>query len=105
MHFVTLMVPPLRTDHSLMHNSTRGTFPSHKGLQMRFLENVHFRPFSRVAHDFQHSGQSFCKIPDVDKLLLEVIWRGFHLFLDHSTRFGPFSARLGAFGTENYVPK
>jgi hypothetical protein len=53
-------------------------YPGQKGLQVRFLENVRFRQFSWVAHDFQHSGQSFRNIPDVDKLLLEVIWRGFH---------------------------
>jgi hypothetical protein len=79
MHFVTLTVPPPRTDHSLMHNSTRGISPSQKGLHVRFRENVRFAPFSWViAHDFQDSGQFFCNIPDVHRLLLQDIWRGFH---------------------------
>jgi hypothetical protein len=60
MHFVTLTVPPPRTDHSLMHNNTRGMSPGQKGLQVRFHENVRFGPFSWViAHDFQDSGQFF----------------------------------------------
>jgi hypothetical protein len=32
MHFVTLTVPPPRTDHSSMHNSTRAISPGQKGL-------------------------------------------------------------------------
>jgi hypothetical protein len=60
MHFVTPMVPPPHTDHSLMHNRTRGMSPGQKGLQVRFRENVHFGPFTWViAHDFQHPGQFF----------------------------------------------
>jgi hypothetical protein len=60
MHFVTPTVPPPRTDHSLLHNSTRGMSPGQKGLQVRFRENVRFGPFSWViAHDFQHSSQFF----------------------------------------------
>ena len=78
-YFVTPTVPPPRTDHSLMHNSTMGMSPGQKGLQVRFHENVRFGPFSWViAHDFQHSGQFFCNIPDVHRLLVEDIWRGFH---------------------------
>jgi hypothetical protein len=45
MHFVTVMVPPPSTDHSLMHNSTRGMSPVQKGLQLHFRENVRFGPF------------------------------------------------------------
>jgi hypothetical protein len=79
MHFITLMVPPPRTYHSLMHNSTRGMSPSQKGLQVRFRENIRFGPFSWViAHDFQDPSQFFCNIPDVLTLLLQDIWRGFH---------------------------
>jgi hypothetical protein len=53
MHFVTLTVSPPRTDHGLMHNSTKGMPPGQKGLQMRFRENVRFGPFSWViAQDF-----------------------------------------------------
>jgi hypothetical protein len=60
MHFITLTVPPPRTDHSLMHNSTRGMSPGQKCLQVRFRENVRFGPFSwDVAHDFQDSSQFF----------------------------------------------
>jgi hypothetical protein len=81
MYFITLTVPPPRTDHSLKHNSTRGMFPGQKGLQVRFLENVRFGPFSWViAHDFQDSGQFFCNIPDVHRLLLQDIWPGFDDF-------------------------
>jgi hypothetical protein len=61
MHFITRTVPPPRTDHSLMHNSTSGMSPGQKGSQVRFRENVRFTPFSWViAHDFQDSGQFFC---------------------------------------------
>jgi hypothetical protein len=84
MHFVTLTVPPHRTDHSLMHNSTRCMCPGQSGLQVCFRENVRFGQFSWViAHDFQQTGQFFCNISVVHILLLEVIWRGSHWFLDH----------------------
>jgi hypothetical protein len=46
--FVTLMVPLPRTDHSLMHYTTRGRSPSQKGFQVCFRENVRFGPFSWV---------------------------------------------------------
>jgi hypothetical protein len=49
MHFITLTVPPPRTDHSLMHNSTRGRSPGQKGLQVRFRENVSFGPCTRFS--------------------------------------------------------
>jgi hypothetical protein len=45
MHFVTLTVPPPRTDHSLMHNSTRDISLGRKGLRVRFRENVRFWQF------------------------------------------------------------
>jgi hypothetical protein len=74
MHFITLMVPSPRTDHSLMHNNTSGMSPCLKRLQVRFRENVRFGPFSWViAHDFQDSGQFFCNILDVHRLLLQDI--------------------------------
>jgi hypothetical protein len=79
MHFVTPTVPLPCTDHSLMHNSTRGMSPGQKGFQVLFRENVRFGPFSWViAHNFQHSGQFFCNIPNVHRLLVGDIWRGFH---------------------------
>jgi hypothetical protein len=60
MYFDTLMVPPPSTDHSLMHNNTKGMSLGQKGLHVRFHVNVRFGPFSWViAHDFQHSGQFF----------------------------------------------
>jgi hypothetical protein len=86
-----------------MHKTTGGSSPGQKGLQVHFLENVHFRLFSWViAHDFQHSGQVFCYIPHVHKLLVEHIWRGFHLFLDRRVHV---LGRVVAFPTENYLPK
>jgi hypothetical protein len=75
MHFFTVTVPPLRTDHSLMHNSIRGMSPGQKVSQVRFRDNIRFGPFSWViAHDFQQSGPFFRNNPDVHILLLEVIW-------------------------------
>jgi hypothetical protein len=107
MHFVTLTISPPRTDHSLIHNSTRGMSLGQKGLQVRFRKNVHFGPFSWViAHNFQDWGQFFCNIPDVHRLLVGDIWRGFHLLLDRGVHVsGIFSARLGACGTKNYLLK
>jgi hypothetical protein len=49
LHYVTLMVPLPRTDHSLMHNTTRGRSPGQKGLHVCFRENVRFGPFSWVS--------------------------------------------------------
>jgi hypothetical protein len=47
MNFDTLTVPPPRTDHNLMHNTTRGRSSGQKGLQVRFREKTsvsgHFR--------------------------------------------------------------
>jgi hypothetical protein len=75
MHFITLTVPPPRTDHSLMHNSSMGMSPGQKGSKVRFPENIRFGPFSWViAQDFHDSGQFFCNIPDVHRLLLRDIW-------------------------------
>jgi hypothetical protein len=92
MHFITLTVPPPRTDHSLIHNSTRSMSPGQKDLQAHFRENVRFRPFSLViAHDFQHLGQFFCNLPDVHRLLVDDIWWGFtFMFGPKGTSFGPF---------------
>jgi hypothetical protein len=106
MHFVTPTVPPPCTDHSLMHNSNRGMSLGQKGLQVRNRENVRFRPFSWViAHNFQHSGQFFCNIPDVHRFLVKTFGEVFNNVWTVGTRFGPFSARLGVSGTENYLLK
>jgi hypothetical protein len=77
MNFDTLTVPPPRIDHSLIHNTTRGRSPGPKGLQVRFREKCLFRASWVIAHDFQHSGQFFCNIPDVHRLHVEDIWQGF----------------------------
>jgi hypothetical protein len=83
MHFVTLTVPAPHTDHSLMHNTTRGRSPGQKDLKVRYRENARFRPFSwATTHEFQHSSQFLCNISDVRKLLVEDIWRIFHWFLN-----------------------
>jgi hypothetical protein len=51
MHFDTLTVPPPCTDHSLMHNTTRGRSPSQKGSHGRFLFRVIFVGyFQRTPH-------------------------------------------------------
>jgi hypothetical protein len=68
-NFIILTVPPPRTDHSLMHITTRSRSPGQKGSQVRFRENVCFGPFSWViAQDFHQSGQFFRNIPDVHRL-------------------------------------
>jgi hypothetical protein len=72
---------------------------------VRFHENVRFEPFSWVAHDFQHSGQLFCNIPDVHTPCRRHLARFSIIFVPWGTHFGPFSARLGASRTENYLHK
>jgi hypothetical protein len=52
MNFEILIIPPPRTDHSLMHNSIRGMCLGQKGLQVRFRENVRLEPFSWVSTRF-----------------------------------------------------
>jgi hypothetical protein len=74
MQFVTPTVPPPCTDHSLIHNSTRGMSLGQKGLQVRLHENVCFEPFSWViAHDFQHPGQFFRNLPNFYQILIDDI--------------------------------
>jgi hypothetical protein len=102
MHFVTLMVPPAHTDHHLMDNSTRGMSSGQKGLQLRFRENVRFRPFSCViAHDFQYSGQIFLQRPGCGQTPCRRHLVRFSLiFGPYGACFRAFSARLGGFATE-----
>jgi hypothetical protein len=64
MHFITLTVRPPRTDHNLMHNSTRGTSLGQKGLQVRFRENVRFGPFSWISTRFSGLGSIFLQHPE-----------------------------------------
>jgi hypothetical protein len=116
MHFVTPMVPSPRTDHSLMHNSTRGMSPGQKGLQVRFRENVRFGPFSWViAHDFQHGVNFFQHSGCAQTPCRRHLARFSFIFGLWGTCFGPFSVCLGAFRTfsvclgafrtENYLLK
>jgi hypothetical protein len=76
-----------------MHNSTMSMSPGQKGLQVRFRENVRFGPFSWViAHNFQDSGQFFCNIPDVHRVLLQDICE---VFIDFWTLGYPFRGLFG----------
>jgi hypothetical protein len=74
---------------------------------VRFRENVRFGPFSWViAHDFQDSGRFFA----TSQMCTDSFYKTFGevLIFFWTLRYSfswPFSARLGAFGTENYVPK
>jgi hypothetical protein len=79
MNFDTMTVPPPRTDHSLMHNTTRDRSPGKKGLQVRFHEKRPFRAIL-VGHStrFSAPGSIFCNTPDVHILFVQDIWRGFH---------------------------
>jgi hypothetical protein len=92
MHFFTPTVPPPRTKHSLMHNSTRGMSPGQMGLQVRFRENIRFGPFSWVAHDFRHSGQFFLQHPGCAHTRCRTHLVRFHYFLDRRVQaLGVFS--------------
>jgi hypothetical protein len=83
MHFVTLTVPPPRTNHSLMHNSTRGMSPSQKSLQVRFAKTLVSGHFRGLYHTiFSTRVNFFCNIPDVHRLLKEDILQSFHWFLE-----------------------
>jgi hypothetical protein len=106
MHFVTLAVSPTRTNHSLMHNTTRGGSPGQKGSQVRFRENVRFGPFSWViAHDFQHSGHFFA----TSRMCTDSLYNTFGMvsidFWTVGYTFRAFFDRLGAFAIEIYLPK
>jgi hypothetical protein len=65
LHFVTLMVPPPCTDHSLMHNTTRGRSPGQKGLQVCFRENISFEQFSWVMHTIFNTQVNFLQYPGI----------------------------------------
>jgi hypothetical protein len=83
-HFVTLMVPPPRTDHSLRNITTRIGLLLDCFEFYYFAKNVRFGPFSwAIAHDFRHPGQLFRKLPDFFQILVDDILWGFHWFLDH----------------------
>jgi hypothetical protein len=59
-HFVTLTVPPPRTDHSLRHSTTRVGLQARR---FRILWNHEKR------HDFRHPGQLFRNLPVFTKSL------------------------------------
>jgi hypothetical protein len=83
-HFVTLMVPPPRTDHSLRHITTRIGLRARRFRILLLRKNVRFGPFSwPIAHDFRHSGQLFRKLPDFFQILVDDILLGFYWFLGH----------------------
>jgi hypothetical protein len=83
-HFVTLTVPPPRTDHILRYNTARVGFRArwfrifwhHKKTSV----SGHFR---ELAHDFRYPGQLFRNLPDFFQILVvDILW-GFHWFLGH----------------------
>jgi hypothetical protein len=80
-HFVTLTVPPPRTNHSLRHSTTRVGLRARRFRILWLRENVRFGPFSwDIAHDFRHQGQLFRNLLDFYQILVdEIIW-GFHCF-------------------------
>jgi hypothetical protein len=83
-HFVTLIVPSPRTDHSLRHSTTRVGLRARRVRILFFGENVRFGRFSwAIAHSFRHPGQFFGNLPDCHKILVyDILW-GFDWFLDH----------------------
>jgi hypothetical protein len=83
-HFVTLTVPPPRTDHSLRH-STPGLVSGPDGFEFYdFDKNVRFGPFLwAIAHDFRHPGQLFRNLSGFYQFLVDDIFWGFHWFLGH----------------------
>jgi hypothetical protein len=84
MNFDTLTVPTPCTDHSLMHNTIRRGNLGQKGLQVRFRKKHPFRAiFVGYSTRLLALRSILCNIPDVDRLLVEDIWRGFHSFFDH----------------------
>jgi hypothetical protein len=83
-HFVTLTVPPPRTDHSLRHRTTRVVSGADGFEFYDFAKNVRFRPFSwAIAHNFRHLGQLFWNLPEFYQILVDDILWGFHWFLGH----------------------
>jgi hypothetical protein len=83
-HFVTVTVPPPRTDHSLRYSTTRVGLRARRFRILRLRENVRFGPFSwAIAHDFRHPGQFFRNLPDFYQILVDDILWGFHWFLGH----------------------
>jgi hypothetical protein len=81
-HFVTVMVPPPRTDHSLRHWTTKVGLRAKRFGILWLRENVRFGQFSwAIAHDFRHPGQFFRYLPDFYQILVDDILWGLHWFL------------------------
>jgi hypothetical protein len=71
-HFVTLTVPPPRTDHSLRHSTTRVGLQARRFRILRIRKKRPFRDIfvSYIAHDFRHPGQVFRNLPDFYQILV-----------------------------------
>jgi hypothetical protein len=83
-HYVTVTVPPPRTDHSIRHSTTRVGLWARRFRILWLRENVRFGPFSwAIAHNFRHPGQFFLNLPDFYQILVDDILWGFHWFLGH----------------------
>jgi hypothetical protein len=62
-HFVTVTVPPPRTDHSLRHITTRVGLQARRFRILWLRENVRFGPFSWASTRFSAPGSIFSKPP------------------------------------------
>jgi hypothetical protein len=83
-HFITLTVPPPRTDHSLRHSTTMEVSGLDGFEFYDFAKNIRFGPFSwAIAHDFRHPGQLFRNLLYFFQILVDDILWGFHWFLGH----------------------
>jgi hypothetical protein len=83
-HFVTVTVPPARTNHSLRNSTTRVGIRARRFRILWLRENVRFGPFLwAIAHDFRHPGQFFRNLPDFYQILVDDILWGFHWFVGH----------------------
>jgi hypothetical protein len=83
-HFVTVTVPPPRTDNSLRHSTTRVVLRARRFRILWLRENVRFGPFLwAIANDFRHPGLFFRNLPDFYQILVDNILWGFHWFLGH----------------------
>jgi hypothetical protein len=82
--FVTLMVPPPRTDHSLRHSTARTGI---RARQFRILWLHKKRPFRAIFVSyntrFSAPGSTFSKPPGFFQILLDDILWGFHWFSGH----------------------
>jgi hypothetical protein len=106
-HFITRMVPSLRTDHSLTLSTTRVGLRARRVRILFFRENVLFGRFSwAIAHGFRHPGQFFENLPICHKILVDDILWGFDWFLDHRAHvLGLLRVISLPFLTDNYLLK